>query len=250
FGEKARLIRRLGVDMLLVLNFTPGLAALEAAAFAREVLAERLQARHVTVGYNYSFGQGGAGTPETLLTWGKELGFAVTVVPPVLVGGEPVSSSAIRDLLAQGETAKAAAFLGRWPSVSGRVVAGARRGRELGFPTANIELPADLALPRFGVYAVKTWQGRRSFPGVANVGRVPTFGGGQVRLEVHCFDFRGNLYGKRLRVELVAFLRPEQVFPSPAELKAQMENDAALARRILSQEGKSSAALVYNERGL
>lgn len=252
FAEKARLIRQLGVDTLLVLPFTPALAALEAALFAREVLAGRLAARHVTVGYNYSFGRGGEGTPAALAAWGRQLGFAVTVVPPVLVAGEAVSSSALRLLIARGDMEKATSFLGRPPAISGRVVTGARRGRGLGFPTANVELKKELVLPRRGVYAVRTWYRRRSFPGVANIGQVPTFGGSRLQLEVHFFDFHGNLYGKRLRVEFISFLRPERTFPSAAELKAQIEADARCARELLSRlaAGKSSPALVYNDGGL
>jgi len=245
FQEKARLIKRLAADALLVLDFTPSLAALEAKDFVWEVLVRKLKARYVTVGYNYTFGRGGRGTPETLAAWGKELGFEVNRVAPVCVNGEPISSSRIRELLAQGELPKAASFLGRFPAVAGRVVPGARRGHSLGFPTANVELSRGLALPRFGVYAVHTWHRKRCYAGVANIGRVPTFGAGEVRLEVHLFDFHDNLYGKRLRVEFVAFLRPEQAFGSAAELKTQIESDARRAKEILRrlQEMKSSPAL-------
>lgn len=245
FQEKARLIKGLGADTLLVLNFTPSLAALEAKDFVREVLVQKLHARYVTVGYNYTFGRGGQGTPEALAAWGRELGFEVRRVPPVCVNGEPVSSSRIRELLAQGELEKAISFLGRFPAIAGRVVPGARRGHSLGFPTANVELGRGLALPRFGVYAVRTWHQKRCYSGVANIGRVPTFGAKEVRLEVHLFDFRDNLYGKRLRVEFVAFLRPEQRFGSAEELKMQMEGDARRAKEVLHrlEEVKSSPAL-------
>jgi riboflavin kinase/FMN adenylyltransferase len=245
FQEKARLIKELGADTLLVLNFTPYLAALEAKDFVRNVLVETLSARHVTVGYNYTFGREGQGTPEALAAWGREFGFAVNRIPPVCVNGEPVSSSRIRELLAQGELEKAASFLGRFPAVVGRVVPGARRGRSLGFPTANIELGQGLALPRFGVYAVRTWHQERCYAGVANIGCVPTFGAKEVRLEVHLFDFLGNLYGKHLRVEFIAFLRPEQMFNSTEDLKVQLERDARQAKDILRrlEELKSSPAL-------
>lgn len=242
FDEKARLVRALGVDVLLVLHFTPSLAQMQASSFVRDVLVGNLKVRHVTVGYNYTFGRGGEGTAEALITWGEELGFRVSVVPAVLVGGETVSSSRIRELLAAGELEKATAFLGRLPAVSGRVVHGARRGRSLGFPTANIEVAPGLALPRFGVYAVRAWYRCRPYTGVANIGYVPTFGPGPVRLEVHFFDFREDLYGRRLRIEFVSFLRPEKAFASATDLKAQMEVDAGRAREVLARVAATQGA--------
>jgi riboflavin kinase/FMN adenylyltransferase len=240
FSEKARLIKVLGVDELLVVHFTHTFAALPARDFLNQTLVGTLRAKHVTVGYSYTFGHSGEGNAALLADLGPKLGLSVTVISPVEVEGQVVSSSLIRELLAQGELKQATLLLGRPPAVTGRVVPGAKRGRTLGFPTANIELRAGLALPKLGVYAVRVCYAHRSWPAVANLGRVPTFGGdGPARLEVHFLNFHENIYGERLRVEFIDFLRAEQCFSSTLELRQQVQNDIKRAEEILE---KSSSA--------
>ena len=233
--DRLALFRWLGVDRALVARFDPQLAAVEARQFARQVLAGRLQARTVFVGYNFRFGRGGLGTPADLERWGAEWGFWTHTVPPVRVDGQVLSSSWIRRLLEAGDVAGAAAALGRLYSVAGTVTRGEGRGAGLGFPTANLDLAAGLALPAGGVYAVwVAWQGRL-WPGVANLGRRPTFGGGELRLEVHVLGLDEDLYGRPLRVGFARRLREERRFAGPAELVAQIRRDVAAAREALQE---------------
>lgn len=255
FNEKTKLIENLGVDFFLILPFTTTLATTDAFTFARKVLSDTLKTQHVTVGYNYTFGHKGNGSPEKLTAWSQALGFQVTVVSPVTVNGKTVSSSRIRRLISQGQITDAAAALGRWPSISGHVTHGAARGHSLGFPTANIMLDEKtFVLPRFGVYAVRScYQGRHLY-GVANVGIVPTYDNHTSRLEVHFFDFHEDLYGKPLCIELISFLRSERKFASANELKNQIAADKQEALRILTyaniKMNGDCSPLVYNRGAL
>ncbi|HEY8394782.1 MAG TPA: bifunctional riboflavin kinase/FAD synthetase [Thermaerobacter sp.] len=224
-----------GIDAAVVARFDPGLAQVEARDFARRVLAGRLRARTVFVGFNFRFGRGGLGSAADLERWGPELGFRAHVVPPVRVDRRPVSSTWIRQLLEAGDVAGAAAALGRLYSLPGVVRPGEGRGAQIGFPTANVHLPEGLVLPAEGVYAVwVAWRGRL-WPGVANVGRRPTFGGGELRLEVHLLDVNEVLYGETLRVGFVRRLREERRFRGPGELAAQIRQDVAAARDLLRE---------------
>jgi riboflavin kinase/FMN adenylyltransferase len=232
--EKTLLIESLGVDILLLLPFTNSFATLEARVFTHLVLVQKLKAKHITIGYNYDFGYRRQGTPEKLLAWGKELGYNVTIIPPITYDGMIISSSRIRRLISQGEVGKAAAILGRCPTISGKVVRGAGRGHLLGFPTANIDLDADLLKPRFGVYAVRSRYRGKYLYGLANMGLAPTYDDSTVRFEVYYFDFDENLYGEYLRVELMAFLRPEKKFHSSKELIQQMKADKKKAGVIFT----------------
>ncbi|NLG86927.1 MAG: bifunctional riboflavin kinase/FAD synthetase [Firmicutes bacterium] len=254
FTHKTKLLEGLGVDFFLVLPFTSAFAATKAPTFARDVLNKTLKTKHVTVGYNYTFGHKGEGTPEKLTIYGQELGFSVTVIPPITINGEVISSSLIRQLINQGDIANAAAALGRWPSISGRITRGAGRGRTLGFPTANILLNDNLLWPRFGVYAVRSWYQNQYLFGVANVGLAPTFSNNTARLEVYFFNFHENLYGKTMYVELIRFLRPEQKFSSSDELKQQIEIDKEQAWRIFTYAGTKAyqhcPPFVYNRGAL
>jgi riboflavin kinase/FMN adenylyltransferase len=238
FHIKSRLVAELGLDLLFTLHFDEGFAQRSADAFIREVIVEGLGARHVAVGYDFVFGHRRQGTAALLAERGRELGFAVSVVAPAQgPNGEVYSSTRIRDHLTRGEPREAAVLLGRTWEIEGRVEQGDQRGRTIGFPTANLSL-GDYLRPAAGVYAVRVavegagpveWR-----PGVANLGKRPTFGGEDLRLEVHLFDFAGDLYGKHLRVALVDFLRPERKFAGLDALKAQIAEDAERARRILA----------------
>lgn len=235
---KARLLGALGIDGLIVATFDRAFSTIPAEAFIDEILVGRLKLSGAVVGFNFHFGQGRAGTPAVLAGAGARKGFAVTVVDQVQeMNGSPVSSTAIRENLAAGEIALANARLGyRW-FVVGEVVQGERRGRELGYPTANIRLPADCRL-RHGIYAVRVQRADGTqFDGVASYGRRPTFDNGAPILEVFVFDFSGDLYGEELAISFVAWIRPELRFDSVAALVVAMDGDSKTARGMLAEAG-------------
>jgi riboflavin kinase/FMN adenylyltransferase len=245
FRVKARLIEELGVELLFNIHFDLAFAAKTAGGFVREVLVDGLAARHVAVGYDFVFGHRRQGTAAFLAESGRTLGFGVSVVAPAEgPAGEVYSSTRIREHLTRGEPVQAAALLGRAWEIDGRVEQGDRRGRTIGFPTANLSLD-DYLRPAAGVYAVRAGvehEGRTAWhDAVANLGRRPTFGGEDLRLEVHLFDFAGDLYGRHLRVAFVDYLRPERKFDGLDALKAQIAEDAARARQILTASVNSSA---------
>ena len=241
-SAKARLLKALGLDGLTVATFDRAFAAIAAEVFVERILVGRLNLKAAVVGFNFHFGKGRAGTPAVLAEAGRRLGFAVTVFDEISgEAGEPVSSSAIRESLAEGDVAGANRKLGyRW-FVLGEVVEGDRRGRELGFPTANIRLGDDCRL-RHGIYAVRLQRaGGSILAGVASYGRRPTFGGGPPILEVFLFDFSGDLYGEEVAVAFVDWIRPELTFAGAAELVAAMNGDSVRAREILATAGPGSA---------
>jgi len=230
-------LARLGVDCLFQLPFDAELAGLSPEAFARGVLAEGLGVRHVVVGTDFCFGKRRAGTAAMLRDFGAQFGFEVTVLP--LIGGDAgaISSTAIRQALSEGRPSDAAGMLGHRHRIDGEVQHGEKRGRELGYPTANMSL-AGLHLPRFGVYAVKvevlSGPHKGPYDGVASLGVRPMFGENAPNLETHLFDFEGNLYGTHLSVALVEFLRGEESFATLDSLIAQMDIDSQRARAILA----------------
>jgi len=242
---KARLMDEMGVDALVVLRFDSSLASQSAEAFAAERLARGLAVRHVVVGHDFVFGKGRRGTPSLLTELGQELGFGVTVTAAARDDeGQPFSSTRIRALLREGDPPAAAVLLGRPWEIEGRVRRGDARGRALGFPTANLSL-GSLLRPRAGVYAVRCIlaAGRPSVPGVANIGVRPTVGGAEERLEVHLFDWSGDLYGRCIRVALLDFLRPERRFDDLAALRAQIAEDCEVARLRLGLRGQPVSAV-------
>jgi riboflavin kinase / FMN adenylyltransferase len=226
FSIKRDLIAGLGVDELVVIPFDRHFASLEAEEFAEQVLAEKLGAQSVSVGENFRFGKGARGTPEFLSERDE---FETRVVPLVEVAGETVSSSHIRGLVAAGEVAKAAEFLGGPFLFEGEVVEGDRRGRELGFPTANLVPDDRLVSPGHGVYAA--WAHGR--PAAVNVGVRPTFETGRgLLVEAYLLDFDGDLYGQTLRIAFLERMRGERRFESVDELVEQMKKDVVQAREI------------------
>src|SRR5690606_22371253 len=195
------------------------------------------------VGHDFHFGKGRQGTPAFLSEHGAALGLAVRVLPAVTEGGEVVSSSAIRASLAAGDIARANHLLGyRW-LVRAAVRHGDKRGRDLGYPTANLALPPDCGL-RHAIYAVRAAVDGTVHAGVASFGRRPTFDNGAPLLEVHLFDFRGDLYGRMMDVEFVAFLRPEERFATVEALIVQMDSDSVEARRLLADPGAGMPSLL------
>ncbi len=225
--EKATLLAEQGVELLVALPFTAEVAKMAPAEFVKKVLHESLHASHVVIGSDHTFGKGRSGTAATLGQLGAELGFQVEVVDKIVVDGAAVSSTRIRRLLAQGEVAAAARLLGRFYAVHGTVVKGRGLGRQLGYPTANIRPPAQKLVPDSGIYAVLIHLGGETLRGILNIGVRPTFGDltGEPVLEVHIYDYEGELYGQELTVEFLGRIRGERRFASSRELVRQIEAD-------------------------
>ena len=231
---KLELLEALGLDQTFVIPFDQALASLSAEAFATEVVAKGLGASHVVVGHDFSYGKGRTGTTEGLAALGRALGFGVDVVAPVGAHGATFSSSRIREHLRQGETREAADQLGYWWRVRGRVEPGAGRGKGLGFPTLNLKLASGQDV-RHGIYAMRIDVDGHSHPAAGYVGSRPTFGEGEPVLEAYLLDFAGDLYGKEVEAEFIAFLRPDQTFATPEALSMQMREDCEQARAILAK---------------
>lgn len=262
-AEKVEMLAAMGVEQLVLLPFDRELAALTACEFVEEILVRQLKASRISVGVDFRFGRGRAGTAVDLQSIASGYGIDVALVPLHNCGeGDRISSSAIREGLASGDLTRANQLLGRPYSLVGTVVGGQRLGRTIGFPTANIELPPEKFLPRFGVYAVRVsvkhgWEkmkeesysyqpenpkslitGKASnlsfVNGVMNVGCRPTVDGLQPTVEVHLLDWSGDFYGQTLSASLVEFLRPEQKFASLDALKTQIQADCDIARSLLT----------------
>jgi riboflavin kinase/FMN adenylyltransferase len=242
-GEKASRIEEMGIDALVIESFTGVIGGMGPEEFARTIVHERLRARFVTVGYDFTFGRNRTGSPGMLRRIGNELGFEVDIVPPLLRGGSIVSSSRIRELLLSGRVREAEELLCRPYAVSGRVIPGAARGRKLGFPTANVEFVQEL-LPLPGVYVVDAVVGGVVRRAVANVGFNPTFGENSLGVEVHLLDFAGDLYGQEVSVRFRDRIRDERKFKSVEELVRQIEKDVGYARsaRIATHPDTDGAA--------
>jgi len=233
--ERWRCLEPMGLARLCVLRFGTAVRNLTAEQFAH-LLAERLQPAIVVVGHDFRFGRNSQGTADTLYAAGQRFGFAVDIVEPVTLAGERLSSSAIREALAAGDLKRAERLLGRPYTMTGRVVRGEQLGRKLGFPTANVRF-AHRRLPLAGIFAVRVRvRGGSDAPlaAVASIGTRPTVGGTDPLLEVHVFDFVGDLYGREIAVECVQFLRAELKFESLDAMVAQIHTDAAQARQLLN----------------
>ena len=228
-ADRAELLHAAGADHVVLLKTEPGLLALSPEAFFEDVVLRLFRARSVVEGFNFRFGRARAGDAAALRRLCAAHGLAFEEVHPHLGDGEPVSSSRIRAALNAGEVAAAAAMLGRPYALTGVVEAGAKRGRTIGFPTANVGRIPTL-IPKDGVYAVTATVDGRTHKAAANVGPAPTFGVDTRTVEVHLIDFDGDMYGTELRVEFVRRLRDTQAFPGIAELVAQLRRDVAAAR--------------------
>jgi riboflavin kinase/FMN adenylyltransferase len=231
---KLRLLAATGLDGAIVLTFDEALANLSAEDFVKRILVERVAVAGAAIGFNFHFGANRAGSPDFLVAEGKRHGFAVDIVPPLRDRGRPVSSQPIREALAGGRLEAAAELLGYPWFLSGTVIHGDKRGRELGFPTANLKPDPSCGLRR-GIYAVRAAVGGRRYDGVASFGRRPMFDAGTVLLEIFLFDFSGDLYGETMDVAFIGFLRDEAKFASAEELIRQMQEDARLAREVLGR---------------
>ena len=232
--QREHLFAHAGADAMLVFEFNRELASMDAEQFVSEVLSRQIGAAGVVTGDDFSFGKGRTGDPALLRAVGERHGIAAEAVPQVLLDGERISSGRVREALVDGDTGTATHMLSRDYAIEGVVQRGDRRGRELGYPTANVEL-ADYQRPKYGIYAVRVIIDDGSeHPGVASLGVRPTFEPPQELLEAHLFGFDGDLYDRKIEVALHAFIREEKKFESLDDLVAHMRDDEAQARKLLA----------------
>jgi riboflavin kinase/FMN adenylyltransferase len=232
--SKLRLLSATGLDGAIIMTFNQALASTSAEDFVGKILRGRFGISGAAIGFDFHFGKNRAGSPEFLREQGAQLGFAVDIVPPLEDEGRPVSSGAVRNALTQGKVIEACELLGAPWFVSGEVIAGAKRGRDLGYPTANMRLNPSCAL-KHGIYAVRANVGGTLVDGVASFGRRPTFDNGAPLLETFLFDFDGDLYGQVIDVAFISWIRAEAKFDSIETLKQQMDADSAKARDALAR---------------
>lgn len=234
--DRLEICREMGIKAALLLSFTEELCRLAPEDYVKQVLVESMGACSLSVGYNHRFGRNRIGTPELLASLGQSLDFVVHVAPEILIAGSPVSSSRIRDALAAGDMELCKQLLGRNYKVSGIVERGDGRGRKIGFPTANTACAPELILPALGVYSgVCRLEDELVYPCIINIGLRPTFGNNESpRTEVHIFDFDKDIYGQKLSVTFMHFIRKEKRFSGVEELKAQIEKDCQIARENLN----------------
>ncbi len=230
------LLKDEGVDIVVPLSFTPQLASLSPEKFIN-LLKEHLRMRGLVVGPDFALGKNREGDIDTLHRLGREMGFSVTVVPPMTIDGAVVSSTAIRQALADGDMKEAQKLLGRPFRLEGRVVGGDKRGRKLGFPTANLEIAPGQALPAGGVYACRAYINGQIYSAMTNIGSHPTFGGSQKLIETYLIDYKGDLYGRKLALDFIERLRDEKKFDTAEQLEEQMAKDVRQGRAILEARG-------------
>jgi len=234
--ERERLIRTMGIHVLLCITFNEEFSQLMPDDFIDDILVKKINAKKVIVGQNYAFGKARKGTTELLRRRGRKYGFNVKVVRHAKFNGEVVSSSKIRSFLSKGQVFEASTFLGRAYTIEGNVIKGAGRGEKLlHIPTANITTPNEL-VPKEGVYAVKIGMKNDFFDGVANIGKKPTFGDAVTSYEVHIFNYTGNLLGEHLRIHFIDWIRDQRSFPDALSLEKQIRNDIEHAREILNRK--------------
>ena len=239
FEERMRWIGTTGIQLVRCISFTREFAELTPLEFARKVLRDDLGAREVWVGNRFAFGKDRKGTVQDLQAMGRDLGFETFPMEPVLLGGEVVSSSRIRECLLAGQVTQAGELLGRSYSLEGRIIRGEGRGRALGYPTANIQLPQERVIPSNGVYAVRARIEGEDLAGVAYIGIQPTLGPHERMLETHLFEYQADLYDRSIRVSFVKWIRSEMKFADRAELVRQIEKDIRRTRKILAGGQKS-----------
>lgn len=234
--EKIKMLSDIGIKVLVIAPFSEELSCLSPDDFVKHILIEKLKAKKIVVGYNYSFGCGGTGTAQLMADLTFKYGIETEIIPPVIIDGIEVSSTVIRGLIFKGETESAAKLLGYSPFIRAQVVYGEQRGRKLGYPTANLNLPDGMITPANGVYAVRiSMQDGMSYYGVANIGTKPTFKNNDKKnLEIHIFDFQKDIYGHVIKVEFLRNIRGERKFTSAEELVNQINNDALDARNYIA----------------
>lgn len=233
-SQRIELLKKEGVDMVVILSFTRELARLPARRFI-SLLQRHLRMRGLVIGHDFALGRNREGSAEVLHTLGQEMNFSVTEVAARLINGEVVSSTAIRKALAEGDMKRVHRLIGRYFSLEGRVVTGEHLGTKLGFPTANLEIDPAQALPADGVYATRAYIEDKSYPSMTNIGIRPTFGGHHHSVEVYVLDYQGNLYRREIRIDIVDRIRDEKRFDSAQRLKEQIAEDIKRGRAILSR---------------
>lgn len=238
--EKRDHLRLLGVEQMVQLTFTPEFAQQSPQTFIETILEQGLGARQISVGWDFNFAHRRAGNAETLVIWGRERGIRVDVISNTQIQGARISSSRIKAALSEGDVGTARQLLGRSYRLRGKVITGDQRGRQLGFPTANLQLPQEKFLPRDGVYSVwvRIAAGQDPCPGVMNIGVRPTVDGLQRTFEVHLLNWQGDLYGQEIEVDLQGYVRSERKFGSLEDLKTQIQADCDTARDQLGYSRK------------
>ena len=234
--ERSNLLKGEGVAVIIPLTFTDESAQLGARQFV-DLLKKYLRMRGLVIGPDFALGRNREGNASTLCTLGKEMGFSVMVVPAVMINGEVVSSTAIRKALADGDMKKVRSLAGRPFSLHGQVVTGAGRGIALGFPTANLDIAPEQAVPADGVYATWAYIDGRTYPSMTNIGQNPTFNDRKRAAEVYVVDYQSDLYGHELKIDFLERLRDEKKFNTVAELKKQIAEDVKRGKAILNSEG-------------
>ena len=236
-AQRMELIKNEGVEAIIALSFTTELAQLSTRQFIN-LLKKYLRMRGLVIGPDFALGKKREGDADTLSTLGKDMDFTVTVISPIMVNGEVVSSTAIRNALANGDMKRVLNLIGRSFSLNGRVTKGTGRGIELGFPTANLDIDPRQALPADGVYATWSHIDGQPYQSMTNIGKQPTFGGSQRTIEVYILDYHSNLYGRKLEIDLIERLRDEKQFGTAEELKKQIAEDIKQGRAILTSRDK------------
>ena len=236
--ERIILLKNEGIDVIIPLSFTAELSQLSARQFV-SLLQKHLRMSGLVVGSDFALGKNREGDADTLQKLGQDMNFSVTVVPPLVINGEVVSSTTIRRALAEGDMIKIRELTGRPFSLQGKVVTGAGRGVGLGFPTANLDISSEHALPPDGVYASWAHIDGKEYQSMVNIGRCPTFGVGECVVEAYLVDYRGDLYGHELKIDMVERLRDEKKFDTVDDLKEQVAEDVRHGKAILNSMGES-----------
>jgi riboflavin kinase/FMN adenylyltransferase len=235
--DRVATLRQLGLSIVAVLTFAPKLAQLGARDFM-SLLKTYLKMQGIVVGPDFTLGRAGEGDINLLRTLGDQMKFSVEVIPPYTIDGEIVSSTLIRQALIHGDMSRVEKLMGRRFYLTGKVITSDKRGRLLGFPTANLDMKPEQASPDNGIYATITQVDGKRFPSATNIGTRPTFGEGKRLVETHLLNYQGNLYGKEIRVEFVQKLRDEERFASSQELETQIKEDVRKVEALLGEESR------------
>ncbi len=232
-AQRISLLKNEGVKAIITLSFSRELAQLSARQFI-SLLKKYLRMRGLVIGHDFALGRDREGNTDTLRTLGQDMNFSVTIIPPVMINGEVVSSTAIRNALADGDMKRVHSLVDRTFSLSGRVISGSGRGLELGFPTANLDVDPEQALPADGVYVTWAYINDKTYQSVTNIGKRPTFGSEERTVEVYILDYQSDLYGRELKIDVMERLRSEKRFNTAEELKKQIAEDIKQGRAILN----------------
>ncbi len=233
-SKRIEILQQLGIDKIIMLSFDAQIATMSPEHFVEHVLLKKCSARQIVVGYACQFGKDRAGNAEKLVELAKVYPFGVTIVPPTEINGTPIHSTRIREALTRGDLRCASQLLGRYYALIGNVIPGEGRGRQIGFPTANIDTHGQVCPPN-GVYAIRAKLDGQHLDGVLNIGIRPTFDGTTVQIECHFFDFDETIYGKSVEIFLIEKIRSEQKFPNPEALIQQIQRDINSAKKILTE---------------